>query len=166
MPSRARSTERPAPQLRLSIQLGDRVAAAPVARAQLRRWVAAAVERDCAFTLRLVDAREGRTLNRLYRGRDYATNVLTFEYGEDAGFGEGDDGVVRADIVICLPVAAREARAQRKAPRDHLAHLVVHGALHAQGWDHERGAPEAAAMEARERAILARFRIADPYAET
>ena len=108
-----------------------------------------------------MDAREGRTLNRLYRGRDYATNVLTFEYGAD-----GCDGTTQADIVICLPVAAREARAQRKTPRDHLAHLVVHGALHAQGWDHERGEHEAAEMEARERAILARFRIADPYAET
>lgn len=132
-----------------------------MARAQLRRWVAAAIERDCAFTLRLVDAREGRALNRAYRGRDYATNVLTFEYGQDGG-----DDATHADIVICLPVAAREARAQRKAPRDHLAHLVVHGALHAQGWDHERGEQEAADMEARERAILARFRIADPYAET
>ena len=193
--SRIRTTRRSEPTptppaLRLSIQLGERVAALPVARAQLRRWVAAALERDAEFTLRFVGSREARALNLAYRGRDYATNVLTFEYDDDAGSAGGDSGPgshngpgghrsatgsgsatgrlrpARADIVVCLPVVAREARAQKKAPRDHLAHLVVHGALHAQGWDHERDSAEADRMEARERAVLARFAISDPYAET
>lgn len=189
-PSRRYATERAAPRLSLSIQLGERIDALPASRSQLRRWVAAALERDCAFTLRFVGTREGRALNQAFRGRDYATNVLTFEYGADEG-GDTPGGVgwtggsvsgsaarstpgspdapraetAHADIVICLPVVRREAREQRKAPHDHLAHLVVHGALHAQGWDHERGADEAARMEAREREILARFRIGDPYAE-
>lgn len=180
-PSRRHATERAAPRLSLSIQLGERIDALPASRSQLRRWVAAALERDCAFTLRFVGTREGRALNQAFRGRDYATNVLTFEYGADeAGDIPGDVGsssgsasgvldaaaeTAHADIVICLPVVRREAREQRKAPHDHLAHLVIHGALHAQGWDHERGADEAARMEAREREILARFRIGDPYAE-
>lgn len=180
-PSRRHTTERAPPRLSLSIQLGERIDALPAPRSQLRRWVAAALERDCAFTLRFVGTREGRALNRAFRGRDYATNVLTFEYGPDEGDDTPDDRdsaagsasespdasaeMAHADIVICLPVVRREAREQRKAPHDHLAHLVVHGALHAQGWDHERGATEAARMEAREREILARFRIGDPYAE-
>jgi probable rRNA maturation factor len=169
MPPRARAAERRAdarPRLSLSIQLGDGVDALPAPRAQLRRWVAAALSRDAELSLRFVGAREGRALNRDFRGRDYATNVLTFAYDEpDATPGAADrDGVARADLVVCLPVLAREARAQRKRLVDHLAHLVVHGTLHAQGWDHERDAREADAMEARERALLARFRIADPYA--
>ena len=176
MPSRHRASKRAAPRLSLAIQLGARIESLPASRPQLRRWVAAALERDCAFTLRFVGVREGRTLNQAFRGRDYATNVLTFEYGPDEthearATGRAADrpgrlaDTARADIVICLPVVRREAREQRKAPRDHLAHLVVHGALHAQGWDHERGAADAARMEAREREILARFRIGDPYAE-
>ena len=177
MPSRPRATEPPAaPRLALSIQAGDGVDALPAPRAQLRRWAAAAIERDCALALRFVGEDEARALNRGDRGRDYATNVLTFEYGPPHGPGEPPQdrtrstdrpaAVMQADIVICLPVVDREAHAQGKAARDHLAHLIVHGVLHAQGWDHERNAHEAARMEARERTILARFRIPDPYAES
>ena len=124
-------------------------------RATLRRWAQAALERDARVTLRFIAAREGRALNRDFRGRDYATNVLTFVY---------DSGVpVEGDIVVCLPVVRREARAQRKPVRAHLAHLVVHGMLHLQGYDHLRDA-DAVAMEARETEILRRLRYTDPYA--
>jgi probable rRNA maturation factor len=122
-----------------------------VSRARLRRWVLAALQRDAKITLRFVGSREARALNRQYRGRDYATNVLTFDY---------EPGV--ADIVICVPVLEREARAQRKPLDHHLAHLVVHGVLHAQGFEHEDEF-EAQAMEELETALLRRFRVADPY---
>ena len=148
------------PRLSLSVQCGDRAGPWPVDRAQLRRWSLAALERDAELTLRLVGLAEGRALNAGFRGRDYATNVLTFAY--DAAPARRYDPV-RADIVLCLPVVVREARAQRKSVRDHLGHLVVHGVLHAQGMDHEIPA-QALRMEARETAILRRFRIADPYA--
>jgi probable rRNA maturation factor len=141
--------------LSLSIQLGDEVRELPAARAQLRRWVAAAIDSDATLTLRFVGEREGRALNAQYRHRDYATNVLTFPY-----HGEGER--VSADIVVCVPVVRREARAQRKDPAAHLAHLVIHGVLHACGHDHDRPGP-AARMEAAEVALLARFRIADPW---
>jgi probable rRNA maturation factor len=121
----------------------------------LRRVAQAAVACDANVTLRIVDGREGRALNRRYRGRDYATNVLTFVY---------DDGVSLAgDIVLCAPVVAREARAQRKTLRAHYAHLVIHGMLHLQGYDHERDA-DAARMEAREIALLRDLGYGDPYA--
>jgi probable rRNA maturation factor len=142
--------------LSLAIQFGARSGESPVDRSQLRRWAAAALGQDAALTLRFVGSAEGRTLNHEFRGRDYATNVLTFEYPM---MGEGP---LEADIVICLPVLAKEARAQGKSLRDHLAHLVVHGTLHAQGMDHENDA-DAQAMESREVEILRRFRIADPY---
>ena len=121
-------------------------------RRTLRRWAVAAAERPLAVTLRFVGAREGRALNARYRGRDYATNVLTFVY---------DEVVPRTgDIVVCVPVVTREARAQGKTLR---AHLIVHGMLHLQGYDHERGV-DAARMEARETALLARLGYGDPYA--
>jgi probable rRNA maturation factor len=143
------------PRLSLSVQLAPGAGECPADRAQLRRWARAALSRDATLALRLVGEREGRALNRDYRGTDHATNVLTFAYGED-------EGMARADVVVCLPVVAREARAQRKSVRDHLAHLIVHGVLHAQGMDHE-DERDAAEMEAREVAVLRRFRIADPY---
>jgi len=145
------------PRLALSIQIDPGAGPCPADRAQLRRWAKAALARDATLALRVVGETEGRALNRDYRGRDYATNVLTFAYGEADG-----GGPVQADVVVCLPVVEREARAQRKSPRDHLAHLVIHGVLHAQGMDHER-ARDAREMEAREVAVLRRFRIADPY---
>jgi len=147
------SRRRP-PVLDLVVQQAVRSEDLPV-RATLRRWATAALERDARVTLRFVGTREGRALNRDYRGRDYATNVLSFVY---------DSGVpIEGDVVVCLPVVRQEARAQRKEFRAHLAHLVVHGMLHLQGYDHERDA-DAAAMEARETEILRRLRYADPYA--
>lgn len=155
----AKATPAPpaAPRLSLSIQLETDPGACPADRPQLRRWARAALSRDAVLSLRLVDEAEARSLNAQFRGRDYATNVLTFAYDEAPA-----DGPVEADIVICLPVVASEARSQRKPMRDHLAHLVVHGVLHAQGLDHENDA-DAAEMEARETAVLRRFGIADPY---
>ncbi len=147
--------------LHLAIQV--ETAAAIPARAQLRRWVQGTLDEhpgaltEATFTLRFVDRAEGRALNSTYRDRDYATNVLTFALNE-AGTGRA-----AADIVVCMPVVEEEARSQRKTVRDHCAHLVVHGVLHATGHDHETDR-EAEAMEAVERSVLARFRIRDPYA--
>lgn len=140
-------------RLALSVQGADAFADLP-ARRTLRRWIAAALERDARLTLRFVGAREGRRLNRTFRGKDYATNVLTFAYAQDRR--------IEADIVICMPVVRREARAQRKPLRAHLAHLVVHGVLHAQGYDHQRAA-EAKRMERREIALLDACGIPNPY---
>ena len=143
------------PRLALTVQFD--VDATPLPRRPaLRRWATAALERDAQVTLRFVGAREGRTLNRRFRRRDRATNVLTFVY---------DDGVSLAgDIVLCAPVVAREARAQRKTLRAHYAHLVIHGMLHLQGYDHERDA-DAARMEAREIALMRMLGYANPYGE-
>jgi probable rRNA maturation factor len=125
------------------------------ADARLRRYARAACARDARVPLRMVDGRAGRALNRRYRGRDRATNVLTFVY---------DDGASLAgDIVLCAPVVAKEARAQRKSLAAHYAHLVIHGMLHLQGYDHERD-DDAARMEAREIALLAALGYDDPYA--
>jgi probable rRNA maturation factor len=146
------------PTLSLTIQLGDRVRELPASRPQLRRWIAAAIECDARLTLRFVGQAEGRMLNRQYRGSDHATNVLTFTYDGPQAQGEP----IEADIVICMPVLAREARARRIPLADHLAHLVIHGVLHASGHDHEHD-EEARQMEAREAEVLAKFRIADPY---
>jgi probable rRNA maturation factor len=139
--------------LALSIQGHARFAGLP-ARTTLARWISAALDREGELTVRFVGAREGRQLNRDFRGKDHATNVLTFDYAHAP--------VVRADIVLCIPVIRREARAQRKPLRDHLAHLVVHGVLHAQGHDHDRAAA-ARRMEAREVELLAGLGIPDPY---
>ena len=125
-------------------------------RTQFRRWIFAALERDAIVTLRIVDAKEGCELNRAYRKKDYATNVLTFVYGESA------DGTLSGDIVLCAPVVAKEAHAQRKELKHHYAHLVIHGALHLQGYDHEKPA-DADVMEQREVTLLARMKIANPY---
>jgi probable rRNA maturation factor len=164
MPAEHPRAARPAapPRLSLSVQVAPGAGDCPADRAQLRRWARAALSRDAALALRFVGTREGRALNRDFRGRDYATNVLTFAYDDEVGTRPGLGGPVRADIVVCLPVVAREARAQRKRLRDHLAHLVVHGVLHAQGMDHE-DERDATEMEAREVEVLRRFRIADPY---
>lgn len=122
----------------------------------MRRWARAALLADAVVTVRFVEAIEGRALNAEFRGKDYPTNVLTFVY---------DDEQPRAgDIVLCAPVVRKEADAQGKSLAAHYAHLVVHGMLHLQGFDHER-ADEAAVMEARETAILARLGLPDPYAD-
>lgn len=163
---RAEPKARPArPRLSLSVQIEPRAGECPVDRTQFRRWARSALLHDAVLTLRLVGTAEARTLNAQFRGRDYATNVLTFDYlaGEtiDAP-GAAGLAPLQADIVVCLPVVAREARAQRKSFRDHLAHLVVHGVLHAQGMDHETD-EQAQHMEAMEVRILRRFGIANPY---
>jgi len=126
------------------------------ARGLLRRCVATALERDAEITLRFVDQNEARRLNRRYRRRDRPTNVLTFVYDDERD-------VLRGDIVLCAPVLRREAREQGKALAAHCAHLIVHGTLHLQGYDHEDDAG-AARMEAQETAILARLGYANPYA--
>ncbi len=143
-----------APALALAVQYAVARTGLPAAAA-LRRWASAALERDVAATLRFVGLAEGRTLNSVYRGKDHATNVLTFVY---------DDAVPLAgDIVLCAPVLRREARAGGRTLRAHCAHLVVHGMLHLQGHDHATPR-EAARMEALETALLAKLGFADPYA--
>lgn len=123
-------------------------------RARLRKWAVAALRTDADVTLRLVDTAEGRRLNRDYRGRDYATNVLTFVYR--------DTPPLSGDIALCAPVIAAEARQQHKDPVAHYAHLVVHGMLHLQGYDHGNDA-DAGVMEALEREIVMRLGYPDPY---
>ncbi|MCX7663217.1 MAG: rRNA maturation RNase YbeY [Tepidimonas fonticaldi] len=151
---------KPLPALALSLQFArfDGVEAhrAALPRHAVVRWLRHALQRPAELTVRVVDAEEGRSLNRTWRQKDYATNVLTFDYQTEP--------VVLADLVLCAPVVAREAAEQGKTLQAHYAHLLVHGALHAQGWDHERGEAEAEAMEAREIAILARLGFANPYA--
>ena len=144
------------PRLELAIQRASRAAHIP-ADARLRAWATAAVTRRAVVTLRYVAEAEGRRLNRDFRGKDYATNVLTFV------FDDAPRGTLAGDIVICSPVVAREARAQGKEVLAHHAHLLVHGLLHLQGFDHEREG-DAVRMERRERALLARLGFGDPYA--
>jgi probable rRNA maturation factor len=132
-----------------------------------RKWVAAALEgriREADLAIRIVDAREGRALNRHYRGKDYATNVLSFpaDAADGVKMPKGVKMPLLGDLVICAPVVAREAREQGKPLNDHYAHLTVHGALHLLGWDHE-DEREAECMEALEREILAGLGIEDPY---
>jgi probable rRNA maturation factor len=159
------------PALQLSVQIDPDAGQCPADRRQFRRWAKAALDRDATITLRLVGTKEGRALNAQFRGRDYATNVLTFAYeGETVPDSTAHPAhpdrkgpkALEADIVICLPVVLQEAKQQRKSARDHLGHLVIHGMLHAQGMDHE-DENEAGVMEARETRILRRFRIQDPY---
>ena len=145
----------PDPELRLAVQFASAADELP-ARAQIRRWVAAALEHAAEITVRIVDAEEAQSLNRGYRRKDYVPNVLTFEYGEIS------PGVLGGDVVICAPVVEREAREQGKPLQDHYAHMTVHGVLHLQGYDHLDPA-DAAIMETREAVILKRFRISDPY---
>ena len=126
-------------------------------RAQLRRWVRAALQGDAHMTLRIVDEAEGHRLNRDYRGKDYATNVLTFVYE--------DSGMISGDVVICAPVAAEEAATQRKDLLAHYAHLTIHAVLHLQGYDHESDAA-AVEMEALETALMLKLRYPNPYQTT
>jgi probable rRNA maturation factor len=147
------------PSLSLSLQFGDLADAAlhraALPRHKVMRCIRHALAADAEITVRIVDADEGQALNRDYRGKDYATNVLTFDYETDP--------VVMADLVLCAPVVAREAKELKKPLAEHYAHLLVHGTLHAQGWDHETGEEDAEAMEARETQILAGLGQPDPY---
>ena len=147
------------PSLSLSLQFGALKDAArhraALPRHTVIRCIRHALEADAEITVRIVDADEGRALNRDFRKKDYATNVLTFDYATEP--------LVIADLVLCAPVIAREAREQKKTLAAHYAHLLVHGTLHAQGWDHETSDADAEAMEAREIEILAGLGLKNPY---
>jgi probable rRNA maturation factor len=144
----------PRPALTLSLQFADAAHRALLPRHRVARWLRASLSAPAQITVRIVGEDEGRRLNREFRGRDHATNVLTFDY-EHAP-------TVVADLILCAPVVAREARAQGLELQAHYAHLVVHGALHAQGFDHQRKA-EARRMEALESQVLVALGYADPY---
>lgn len=148
------------PKLTLSVQHADTRLAEILKRADIRRWVQAAQFAPAEFTFRFVGEAEGRELNRDYRGKDYATNVLTFAYAD--GEEVSDDDVVQADIVLCVDVLLKEAAESKIPVEQHAAHLIVHGVLHAQGYDHEDD-DEAAEMEGLETEILAGLGMPDPY---
>ncbi len=148
-------------QLTLSLQFG-KFENAPLhrtalARHTVRRWIRQALENDAEITVRIVDTDEARSLNHDYRKKDYATNVLTFDYAQEP--------VVHADLVLCAPVIAQESLALGKTLQAHYAHLLVHGVLHAQGWEHETSDQDALAMEQRETRILAKLGFDSPYQE-
>ena len=144
------------PTLSLSLQFADKRHRDTLPRHKVARWIKAALDTDAEIAVRLVDAEEGEALNRDFRKKAYATNVLTFDYAQAP--------VVMADLILCAPVIEREAAEQGKTLEAHYAHMLVHGTLHAQGWDHMKK-KEAEAMEAREREILARLGFGDPYAD-
>ena len=153
---KTKRSRKPAParaSLSLTVQYVAEAMDIPT-RTHLRRWVKAATQRAAEITVRFVDEPEGRALNRDYRGKDCATNVLSFVYAQDP---------IQGDLVICVPVVVGEAARQRITATAHYAHLVVHGVLHLQGFDHETEA-EACVMEAREVEILTRLGFSDPYA--
>lgn len=146
------------PELDLSLQFG---AAVPdshkklLKKARVTRWMRMALQRDAEITVRVVGAAEGRQLNREYRHKDYATNVLTFDYAIEP--------VVSADLVLCAPVVAKEAKEQGKTLEEHYAHLLVHGTLHAQGYEHETNEIDALEMEALEVLLMEAMGYSNPY---
>jgi len=146
-------------QLQLSLQFGDIPYAvrhrAALPRHFVTRCIRHALALDGEITVRIVGEEEGRELNKSYRKKDYATNVLTFDYAQEP--------MVMADLVLCAPVVAQEAKEQGKTLAAHYAHLLVHGALHAQGWDHETSKADAEEMEAYEVEILAGLGLRNPY---
>ncbi len=147
------------PTLDLTLQFGDIPYAArhkaALPRAFVNRCIRSALAHDAEITVRIVDAEEGQSLNRSYRKKDYATNVLTFDYMQSP--------MVMADLVLCAPVVAREAQEQGKSLQDHYAHLLIHGALHAQGYDHETSEKDAIEMETLEMLIMAELGLPCPY---
>ena len=149
-------------KLDLDVQYADTRLEQEITQAMLQRWVEAALLGPAELAIRFVDAEEGQALNRQYRGKDYATNVLTFAYNE--GEELGDDDPTQADIILCTDVLMREAEEQKKTVEEHAAHLVVHGVLHAQGYDHEHD-EEAEEMEQFERDIMEVLGYPDPYAD-
>jgi probable rRNA maturation factor len=151
-------------RLDVSVHYGLPRAGLPAA-VSFRKWVAAALHnriREADLALRIVGAKEGRALNRHYRGKDYATNVLSFPADLPEGLPAGVRLPLLGDLVLCAPVIAKEAREQKKPLAAHYAHMTVHGALHLLGWDHE-DACDAECMEKLEREILADLGIDDPY---
>jgi len=142
-------------KLSLAVQYATEARELPT-RAQFRRWIKVALQRDVMITLRIVDEAEGRELNKNYRGKDYATNVLTFVYD--------DSQTLTGDVVMCAPVVVREAAAQHKDWLAHYAHLTLHAALHLQGHDHKSDA-DAAAMESLETTLMLELHYPDPYQE-
>ena len=148
-------------KLALSVQYPDARLQDSITRQKVRRWIQAALLGPAELTVRFVGADEGRVLNRDYRAKDYATNVLTFAYNE--GDDIGVDEPTRADIILCTDVLETEAAQQNKTVEEHTAHLVVHGVLHAQGYGHDDD-EEAAEMEQLERDILGALGYPDPYA--
>lgn len=148
-------------QLQLSLQFGPSAEASAhrelLSRARITRWIRHALAVDAEITVRIVDAEEGQKLNLAYRKKDYATNVLTFDYQQEP--------TVMADLVLCAPVVEREAKEQNKTLEEHYAHLLVHGTLHAQGWDHETSEQDAEEMEAYETDIMKELGYEDPYAK-
>lgn len=149
-------------KLSLSVQYPDPRLQASITRPMVRKWVQAALMGPAELTIRFVDAEEGRTLNRDYREKDYATNVLTFAYNE--GDELAADEPVQADIILCTDVLERESTEQGKTVEEHTAHLIVHGVLHAQGYDHLEDV-EAIEMEQLERDILEELGYPDPYGD-
>lgn len=147
------------PPLALSLQFASLEDSTPhrsaLPRHQVTRWIRHALAAPGEITVRIVNFEEGRSLNRAFRNKDYATNVLTFDYAKEP--------LVVADLVLCAPVVEREAQEQGKPLGAHYAHLVVHGVLHAQGWEHETSKKDADAMEKYEVALLAKLGFANPY---
>jgi probable rRNA maturation factor len=145
--------------LNLSLQFGQFSNApahrATLARHKVTRWIRHALDADAEITVRIVGIEEGQALNRDYRKKDYPTNVLTFDYTQLP--------VITADLVLCAPVVEKEALEQGKSLQAHYTHLIVHGTLHAQGWDHETSKADARAMETKEVQILARLGLTSPY---
>jgi probable rRNA maturation factor len=147
------------PDLDLSLQFGTFAGAAAhravLGPARVRKWVGMALLRPAEIAVRIVGAEEGQALNRQYRGKDYGTNVLTFDYAREP--------VVSADLVLCAPVVEREAKEQGKSLEAHYAHLLVHGTLHAQGYDHETSERDALEMEALEILLMGTLGYPNPY---
>jgi len=149
------------PQLTLALQFSKLTTVdaashrAALVRHKVVYWIRQSLQCDGEITVRIVDSEEGQKLNREYRRKDYATNVLTFDYERSP--------LVLADLVLCAPVVEREAQEQGKSLQAHYAHLLVHGTLHAQGYDHETSRKDAAVMEALEVQIMARLGFANPY---
>ena len=148
-------------QLSLSLQFakfdGASEHRAVLSRSKVTRWIRHALAVDAEITVRIVGTDEGQQLNREFRKKDYATNVLTFDYQQEP--------TVMADLVLCAPVVEREAKEQNKSLEEHYAHLLVHGTLHAQGWDHETSTEDAEEMEAYETDIMQELGFEDPYAK-
>jgi probable rRNA maturation factor len=158
-PATAGDESRTLPNLELGLQFspgaGDAAHRRALPRAKVARWIAQALTGPAEIGVRIVDAEEGRAMNLQYRGKDYATNVLTFDYAREP--------VVMADLVLCAPVVEREAHEQHKDLSAHYAHLLVHGTLHAQGYDHETNERDALEMEALEILLLGSLGLANPY---